>query len=384
MLYLDNPATSFPKPASVEQAMVNAMRLAPGNPGRSSHAGAHAAAELVYSAREALASLFSADPARVVFCQNATHALNLAIKGLLSPGGHLLISELEHNAVLRPAEALAAQGCPFTCYRVGRGRDFTSPEAILTSLKNNLTPQTQMIVACHRSNVVSAELPLREIGAFAAEHGLFFVVDASQSAGCAAIDMEACRISALCAPGHKGLFGPRGSGFVIFGKDVPEEKIGTLIEGGSGSDSASPRMPDELPERLEAGTLAVEAIAGLGAGADYIRKTGAGTIDEKESYLAALARDRLAHLPGVILYTVPRPVGSLVLFNVRGMSCAAAVDALDRAGIALRAGLHCAPLAHRFNGTLREGALRAGFGWFNTEQDVYTLTDALRTLSRRS
>lgn len=385
MIYLDNPATTFPKPPAVKEAMIRAMEEAPGNPGRSSHAYARRAADLAYDTREKIASLFAGDSTRVVFCSNATHALNLAIKGLLPQGGHVLISEMEHNSVLRPVAALATGGRgSYGLYRLGRGRDFTSPEAILTSLKNNLTPQTRMIVACHRSNVLSAQLPLAAMGAFAAEHGLFFVVDASQSAGCAPIDMEACRISALCAPGHKGLLGPRGSGFVIFGKNVKEESIATFAEGGSGSDSSSLTMPSELPERLEAGTLALEAIAGLGAGVDYVRKTGVGTIDEKETYLASLAKDRLSRLSGITVYGGKIPVGGLLLFNVRGITSAEAAGKLDEWGIATRAGLHCAPLAHRLNGTLKDGAVRAGFGWFNSENDVKDLTEALRSISHRS
>ncbi len=381
-IYLDNAATSFPKPPQVIEAVADAMRERGGNPGRSSHALAAAAADAVFEGREAVASLFGGRAENVVFTMNATYALNLAIKGLVPDHSHVLLSDMEHNSVRRPVAALAARGVTYDHYR-SLGRSEKDVESVLYSLREKLRPETSAIIACHRSNVLPIELPLKAMGEFAAEKGLLFIVDASQSAGSCEIDLEDCRISALCAPGHKGLFGPQGSGFVLFGEGVKERLPAPLLEGGSGSDSISISMPDLLPERLEAGTLPVETIAGLAAGISFIQKEGLGKIAEREGTLAGLLKKRLSAIPGVHLYLPERQVGSIVLFNLNGHSSAEVAAALDAEGICIRAGLHCSPLAHRLAGTLSGGALRASVGYFNTEEDVIALSLAVKRLAWR-
>lgn len=380
LVYLDNAATSYPKPPEVRLAILDAMLEKGGNPGRSSHKMARAAADAVFDGRETIASFFGGQAENLVFTQNATHALNFAIKGLIPPNAHVLLSDIEHNAVLRPIVSLGERGVTYDFYR-SLGRHERDSDSVLSSIKQKLTPHTAAVIACHRSNVLPIELPLEAIGDFCEKHKLLFLVDASQSAGSTPIDIEACRISALCAPGHKGLLGPRGSGFVLFGKSLGETLPRPLIEGGSGSDSTSLFMPDLLPERLEAGTLPVEAIAGLAAGVKYIRRYGIDTIAYRERTLTTLLKRHLASVPGVRLYLPERQIGSTVLFNLNGRSPWEVASFLDQQDICLRAGLHCAPLAHRLSGTTASGALRASVGCFTTEDDIRALVLAIKKMA---
>lgn len=373
-VYLDNAATSFPKPPSVIRAVTHAMETLGGNPGRSSHALARAVSDAVFDTREAVADLFGGNAERVVFTLSATQALNIAIKGLIPQNSHVLISDIEHNAVLRPIAAHAS-------YSIYQSTSRSTP--LLTSLKQNLRPNTSAIIACHRSNILPIELPLEAIGAFAKAHRLHFIVDASQSAGVCEIDLEKAGISALCAPFHKGLFGIRGGGFVLFGKSVEASSIPPLVTGGSGSDSQSLFMPNELPDRLEAGTLPVEAILSLKSGIDFIRDVGIKNIRQKEETLTAYMRNRMLSLPSLRLYMANRQGGSTALFNLGGYSPSEVATILDQNGIALREGLHCAPLAHRLSGTLSRGALRASVGYFNTRDDIDYLIDTLKRIPRR-
>lgn len=381
-IYLDNAATSFPKPPSVSRAVTTAIEKLGGNPGRSSHALAREVADAVFDTREAIANLFGGKAERVVFTASATQALNIAIHGLIPKNSHILISNIEHNAVLRPVAALSEQGTTYSIYQsFGRTQQDIAP--ILASLEKALRPNTRAIIACHRSNVLPIELPLEAIGAFAKEHRLHFIVDASQSAGSCEINMEKACISALCAPFHKGLFGIRGGGFVLFGNGLPSQAIAPLITGGSGSDSQSITMPNELPERLEAGTLPVEAILSLRAGIAYINEIGLHTIRQKEESLAAYMRSRMLSLPSLQLYMANRQGGSVVLFNLRDRMPSEVAAELDRHGIALREGLHCAPFAHRLSGTLSRGALRASVGYFNTKDEIDHLIDSLKQIRQK-
>ena len=376
MIYFDNAATTYPKPKEVRNALLQGLE-AGGNPGRSSHALSRKAAELVYATREKLAALFGGEPEGVVFTQSATHALNLAIKGLVPGGTHVLLSEMEHNATLRPTVALAEKnGVRYDFFRV-RGRTPTDMGSILADIKAKLKPDTAAIILCHRSNVLPLTLPLAPIGALAKEKGIAFIVDASQSAGSCPIHMDKCHITALCAPAHKGLYGVRGCGFAIFHKSLDPSSVATLIEGGSGNDSKSPRMPSLLPERLEAGTLGVEVIAALGSGIDFLLREGIDTIAEKEYYLTSRLKENLFAIPRCRLYMPREKASSLLLFNMAGKDPTEVAEYLDRSGFALREGLHCAPLAHRLIGTEETGALRASLGYFNTPDQVDALSYAL-------
>lgn len=378
-VYLDNAATTYPKPAAVLTAFTDAFQNAYGNAGRSAHYAAKTASELLFDTRLAIAEHFGGEAERVVFTQNATHALNLAIKALTPDHGHLLLSDIEHNATLRPVTALGKRGVTYSLYRSFSERG-TSTEAILSSLEKGLRQNTVGVIACHRSNCLPIELPLKAIGDFCKKHRLFFIVDASQSAGSADIDLEGMSISVLCAPSHKGLYGLRGAGFALFSKSIPDESIETLIEGGSGSESRSEKMPALLPERLEAGTLPVEVIAAFKAGLDFVKTTTPKRIAEKEAYLARYLKGQLMTLPDLRVY-FPRfaPFGTL-LFNHAQRDAATLAKLLDERGIALRDGLHCCPLAHRHTKTEQIGALRASFGYFNTEKDADALVYALKDI----
>ena len=380
-VYLDNAATTYPKPPSVVKAFQNALETAYGNAGRGAHFAAKAAAELLFDARYAIAESFGGEAERVIFAPNATFALNLAIKALTPAHSHLLLSDIEHNATLRPVNALSKQGVSYSFYKsfAENGKDL---EAVLTSLEKGLRPNTVGVIACHRSNCLPIELPLKAIGDFCQKRGLFFIVDASQSAGSTKIDLEDAAITALCAPSHKGLYGLRGAGFALFSKNVPDESLHTLIEGGSGSDSRSPAMPRLLPERLEAGTLPVECIAALQAGLDFVNKTSPDEIAKKEAYIARYLKDRLLALPEIRIYFPRRTALGTVLFNHARKDAATVARLLDERGIALRDGLHCAPLAHRHTKTETIGALRASFGYFNTERDADALIYALRDMPK--
>ena len=385
LIYLDHAATSYPKPPPVEAAMRACLKEKGGNPGRGSHRLALGAAEEIYRCRDAAASLFGCVPEHVIFTLNTTHALNLAIKGLLSRGGHALCSDMEHNAVRRPLHRLYEDGLIdydiFHTYpTMTRGRD----EAILASLAAHLRPDTCVVVCTHSSNICSACLPVAKIGAFCRRHGLYFVLDAAQSAGIYDIDMTALSVDALCVPGHKGLLGPQGTGMLILGNRLAGEAdrlLAPLMEGGNGVDSLSPTMSSDLPERYEPGTLATPAIAGLRAGIDYVRAVTPAAIREREAWLGGLLREGLSTLPGVTLYA-PEHEGGVVLFSVAGMDSEAVGQALDREDICVRPGFHCAALAHATLGTPAGGAVRASVGYTNSERDIRRTLEAVRRLCR--
>ncbi len=377
MIYLDNAATTYPKPEAVRRALCDSLIVAGGNPSRASHPLARAADETVFACRSALAKHFSARPEQTVFTKNATEALNLAIKGLARPGMHILLSDLEHNAVRRPIAALRRIGCSYSVFSTGDG----SPDFLLASIAKSLRKNTGMLVCTHASNICSTRLPIAEIGAFCAKRGIRFVVDASQSAGSAALSLPEIRADALCAPGHKGLYGPRGVGFVIFSPRYGGSEIETILEGGSGTASLSDHMPDSLPDRLEAGTLPLPAIAGLNEGIKCVEKLGVEAIYAHECRLHRHLVQRLLEIPRIICYR-PETPGGVLLFSVRGEESEVTAAKLGDCGICTRAGLHCAPLAHKTLGTGDDGAVRASFSVYTTEKEVDALADALLALVR--
>lgn len=378
-IYLDNAATSYPKPVSVLRAVTDAMRNCGGNPGRGAHRHARAAAALLYECRREVAELIRlSDPTRVVFTQNTTAALNIALKGFLHAGDHVLISDLEHNAVRRPILALReAIGISYTVFPT-EGMNEENAARILSSYR---TPATRAVATLHASNICSRTLPLKAIGAYCRQNGLLFIADAAQSIGHLPIDLEEMGITALCAPGHKGLMGPQGSGFLALSADLSEESLPLpLLEGGSGYDSFLPTMPLSAPERYEAGTVATPCIAGLLAGIRFVRSIGLEAIREKEEGLFRLARARLQAIRGVHVYE-PHAVGSVLSFSAEGHASEEIADLLDKRGISVRAGFHCAPLAHRTLGTEeRGGTVRLGFGYFNTSEEVRRCMDQLERI----
>lgn len=372
MIYLDNAATTFPKPPRVVEALTTCVTQYGGNPGRGAHPLSLLCAEKVYDCRVALAAFFGAEcPERILFTHNTTHALNLAIKGLFGKGDHVLISELEHNAVRRPLCALhQAQGVSFERFPVvGR-----SVSQILSGIRSRLRPNTKGVICTHASNVCSLALPLAEIGAFCRTRSLFFVVDAAQSAGHLAIDMQQMQISALAAPAHKALYGIQGVGVLALRDGI---ELPTLIEGGSGVDSLAAEMPTLPPERYESGTLPTPGIVALAAGLDFVRDYGLPCIAAQEIALFRAARERLEGLPQITVYQREQE-GAVLLFNHNTYSPEEIAHRLARENICVRAGYHCAPLAHEALGTLSRGAVRLSFGLFNTVSDLDALWKALR------
>ncbi|MBQ9784130.1 MAG: aminotransferase class V-fold PLP-dependent enzyme [Clostridia bacterium] len=378
MIYLDNAATSFPKPVGVWREQMRCMQKYCGNPGRGSHALALAAAEKIYECREEVAALFGADtPENVVFTMNTTAALNVAIKGLLHDGDHVLISDMEHNAVRRPVHALATAGrITYDVFPTFPRDPDRTPARICAAILERIKPNTRMLVCAHASNICSATLPLREIGALCRQRGILFVVDAAQSAGHLPIDVSQMQIDALCAPGHKGLMGPQGTGILLLGDGIRAEP---LIEGGSGFNSRDAHMPDEAPERYEAGTLPTPAIAGLCEGIREVRRRGIEAIHAHECALTDQLTARLREMSGVTLYA-PHHRGSVVLFHLDGIASDTVAHQLDALGFCVRSGLHCAPLAHTTLATPAGGAVRVSPSIFNTAAHIDAFADAVEKI----
>ena len=378
MIYLDNAATSFPKPRRVWEEMDRCMKSYGGNPGRGSHRLAMRAAEKIYECRELLADLMgSRHPENVIFTSNATAAINLAVKGLLREGDHVLISDLEHNAVWRPVCRLAREGR--ISYGIfpsfARSLD-RNPARITRAIEEMIRPNTRMLICTHSSNICSVSMPIREIGALCRRRGIFFVVDGAQSAGHLPISMERDCIDALCLPGHKGLFGAQGCGALLLGEGIYAD---TLMEGGSGLNSLDEAMPDESPERYEAGTLPTPSIAGLCEGIKFLRDVGIENVSRRENELCAFMRDRISDLRGVELLSPKADGGILLLASPRIPSDALGAE-LDRRGICVRSGFHCAALAHRTLESPGGGAVRVSVGYFNRPSDADALRRALREI----
>ncbi len=367
MIYFDNAATSFPKPpAAIEEALC-CMRNYGGNAGRGAHRLSLAAAEKIYACRELLSDFFGLHtPERIIFTQNTTYALNIAIKGLLRAGSHVLISELEHNAVRRPLAAMEKRGrITYDVFPVVG----LSEDAIIQQIATRITPCTAAVICAHTSNICSLSLPIHKIGALCRQVGLCFILDAAQSAGHLQIDMTRDCIDALAAPAHKGLLGIQGAGILALGEGVCPS---TLIEGGSGYHSLSLEMPAEFPERYEAGTLPTPAIASLLGGVSFLKENGVENLQSRAKSLFLDARERVESLQGFEIYQRDTP-GAVLLFNKRGVPATELARWLDKNGICTRAGLHCAPLAHKALGTPEGGAVRLGFGPFNTKAELDTL-----------
>lgn len=381
MIYLDHAATSFPKPPSVTSEMRQCMRFYCGNPGRGSHALSLAAAEKVFACRQEAASLFgSSHPENLSFTMNATAALNTVIKGLLKEGDHVLISDMEHNAVYRPIYKLAREGRitydVFSTMLLEEGRN---PTRITARISRLVRPNTRMLICAHASNICSAVLPLKEIGEFCRRRGILFVVDAAQSAGHIPIHIEEMNIDALCVPGHKGLLGPQGSGFFLLGEGILPE---TLIEGGSGYRSLDGEMPQESPERYEAGTLPTPAIAGLLEGIREVKRRGVERIGAHESELNLLLQKRLERMKKITVYA-PMYHGSVLLFNIEDQPAEEVGRELNQMGFCVRAGFHCAALAHKTLRTPSTGAVRVSTGYASTELQIDAFANAVERLCKK-
>ena len=378
MIYLDNAATSFPKPRRVWEEQERCMRSYCGNAGRGSHRLAMRAAEKIYECREQISQLMGCShPENVIFTMNTTAAINTVVKGLLRRGDHVLISDLEHNAVWRPICKLAREGKItygiFPSYAVSADR---SSKRICQGIEEMIRPNTRMLICTQASNICSATMPVGEIGALCRRHGIIFVVDGAQSAGHLPISVEEMGIDALCLPGHKGLMGVQGSGCLILGEDVYAE---TLMEGGSGFNSLDEAMPEESPERYEAGTLPTPAIAGLCEGVRFVSEVGVQTIAAREQELCRLMKERLQSL-GRVKLLAPELIGGVLLFYAEGIASDVLGAELDKRGICVRSGFHCAALAHRTLETSSDGAVRVSAGYFNRPSDADALWKAMKEI----
>ena len=379
MIYLDNAATTRPKPPAVAEAVAAAMAHY-GNCGRGVHDDALAAARSVYAVREQLAGLFGCPRAdHVVFTMNSTMALNIAVSGLLGPGDHVISTDLEHNSVLRPLYRLRQQGGAADFVPAdGNGQlDYSAFEKLLR-------PDTRAVVCTHASNLTGDLVDIGRVEEFCRAHGLLFILDASQTAGVFPIDMEKQHIDVVCFTGHKSLLGPQGTGGLCVREGVD---IRPFAVGGTGVQSYSETQPEDWPTRLEAGTLNSHGLAGLGAALDFIKATGMDVIRAHETALSRRFYEAVRELPEVTVYgdfTAPERA-PIVTLNIAGLDSAEVSDELaERFGIATRPGAHCAPRLHRALGTTEQGAVRFSWSYFNTEAETDAAADAVRVLAEEA
>jgi cysteine desulfurase family protein len=379
-IYLDNAATSFPKPEAVYAAVDQTLRGVSASPGRGGHREALAATRIVFAAREAAAALFGiADSARIAFTASATEAINCALFGLLRPGDRVVTSTMEHNAVTRPLRALQERGV--TVVKVPADRlGFIDPAAI----KRACAETTRLVVLSHCSNVTGTLQPIEEIGPWCRRQGIHFLVDAAQSAGQFGLDVAAMGIDLLAVPGHKGLMGPPGTGLLYVREGV---ELQPLIYGGTGGNSQSDLPPETMPERLEAGSLNTPGLAGLQAGIEFLLREGVSAVRSREAGLLAQLISGLRQIPEVELYGPLDPCfhGGVLSFNLAGRDPAEIGFLLDSDhGILCRVGLHCAPDAHRTIGTFPRGTVRVSPGYFTTEAEIEQLLGAVAAVAARS
>lgn len=362
MIYLDNGATSFRKPPGVYQAVLDAMQTC-ANPGRGGYGAARKAAEVVFDCRETAADFFDCKPEQVVLTANCTQGLNIAVHSLVKPGSRVVVSGFEHNAAVRPLYARHAAVVP-------AGRRLFDWDDTLESFRRELAKGADAAVFTHVSNVFGYILPVEELAKLCAEYSVPFILDAAQSAGSLPVKLNALGAAFIAMPGHKGLLGPQGTGLLLCAGDtVP------LLYGGTGSESQRKDMPDLLPERLEAGTLNVPGAAGLTAGMRWLKKNGIDRIHRREREQAALCAEGLKRM-GFTVFSGPHQAGTVSF--VPHIDCEDAAEQLARKGIAVRAGLHCAPLAHESAGTLKTGTVRVSFGADAGEGQTKRLLEAVR------
>ena len=380
-IYLDNASTTFPKPPIVAKAVYSYMTEAGTNIGRGDYSSAYGVEDAVYETRELICGLMGGeDPAQVVFTRNVTESINLLLKGFLDPGDHVVVTSMEHNAVMRPLTQLTAKGITIS-------RAACSPQGDLdpSDIERLITPRTKLVLTTHTSNVCGTATPIREIAKVCRAHGVRFAIDAAQSAGVLPIDARAWGIDAVCFTGHKGLLGPQGIGGIMFTGDFSKE-VSTLVAGGTGSSSDLEFMPSFMPDKLEAGTPNLPGIVGLGAGLEWINNNGIDAIREHELALAGRLMEGMAPLEEAGLVRIVGKKGltgrtGVVSIQTPRHELAQVAHALDAEfGIQVRVGLHCAPSAHKTLGTFPTGTIRFSMGWSNTEIDIDSALFALRRL----
>ena len=376
MIYFDNAATTLPKPEAVKEAVCRALDTL-GNSDRGVHDVSLGSMRVIYQARELTARIFGASsPSRVAFAKNATEALNVAIRGLIRPGDHVITTDAEHNSVLRPLYALEKEGITLSflpCDETGRVR--------LEALESLVRPNTRAVVCTHASNVTGNVVDAAQIGDFCRKRGLLFILDVSQTAGVLDINMEALGADVICFTGHKGLYGPQGTGGLCVREGV---EIAPLLRGGSGVQSYLREQPPQMPTRLEAGTQNAHGLAGLEAGIRFVLETGLNRIRERERMLTLRFYRGIRDVPGIKIYgdVTAENHTAVVAFNIGDYDSGQVADELAvRFGIASRPGAHCAPRMHEALGTKEQGAVRFSFSWFNTEEEIDQGIEAVRLLA---
>lgn len=378
MIYLDNAATTYPKPQSVIKAVDDALKKS-ANPGRSGHTLSQSTAISVYEVREKLKDMFSASAVEnVVFTLNCTHAINYVLKGLIKSGDRIVTSSFEHNAVMRPLEKLKKQGVHIDIAEAYPD----DKEATVRSFSRLINTNTKLVICTAASNVIGLKMPIKEIGMMCKQFGISFCVDAAQLAGVCDINMKECNIDYLCIAAHKGLYAPMGTGILI----TKDNRLDTIIEGGTGTASIMLDQPNDLPEMLESGTINVPGIIGLGAGIDFVKSKGFDKIYNHEMGLVKRLYKQLKSTPGVKLYT-PEPddnYAPVLSFNINGLNSVDSASKLNSLGFATRAGLHCAPFAHKRIGTIESGTVRICPSVFTSGQDIDKFAAAVRQISAKS
>jgi len=382
MIYLDNAATSYPKPKEVGQAMLYFLEKVGANPGRSGHRLSIEAGRLLYQTRESLAELLNViDPLRIIFTLNVTEALNLALKGLLQPGDQVINSSMEHNSVMRPLRELEKRGVEVKVVPC-------SPQGILdpVDIERAIKKNTKLIVLNHGSNVIGSILPISIVGEITRKHNILFLVDTAQTAGCYPLDIKKDNIDLLAFTGHKALFGPPGTGGLVIGERVDIKKLNPLKVGGTGSWSESEEQPDFLPDIYESGTPNTVGLSGLNEGVRFILKEGVDKIRQHELELTKKLIEGLKEIPGVIVYGEDQVKNrvAVISFNIKDQLPSEVGLRLDEEyNIMSRVGLHCAPAAHKTIGTFPIGTIRFSMSWFNTFKEVDQTILAVRNTARR-
>ncbi len=376
MIYFDNAASSMPKPPEVAEAICQALQSM-GNAGRGAHAASLESARTIYDTRALLSDFFGlGDPSGVAFCSNSTEALNTAIKGLFVPGDHVITTVLEHNSVLRPLYELEEKGLELSFVPADK-KGLPDYEAFEKLIRKN----TKAIICTHASNLTGNLLDIERIGRICKEHGLLFLLDASQTAGVMDIDMQKMQIDVLCFTGHKSLLGPQGTGGLCVRKGI---QIRPLKSGGSGILTYSKKHPDQMPTALEAGTLNGHGIAGLHAAVEFLKRTGLEQIRKKERSLLQRFYEGIKELPDIKIYGDFSSFDrcAILALNISDYDSSEVADELAQDyGICTRPGAHCAPLMHESLGTVSQGAVRFSFSYFNTEEEIDSAIKALREMT---
>ncbi|WP_027700841.1 aminotransferase class V-fold PLP-dependent enzyme [Metaclostridioides mangenotii] len=377
MIYFDNAATTYPKPEEVYDAVYDCMKNYCANPGRAGHKLAMKSARKIYDARENIAKLFNVDnPMTIVFTHNATDSLNLAIKGVLKSGDHVITTSMEHNSVIRPIKALESKGVENTVVQCDK-EGVLNPEDIEKAIKDN----TKLIVTTHASNVCGTLIDIKAVGELANKHGILFLVDASQTAGVYNIDVKEMNIDMLAMPGHKCLLGPQGTGVLYVKEDL---KLDILKEGGTGSKSEELTQPELFPDKYESGTHNTPGIVGLNEGVKFVLDKGTDKIRAHEEELCQYMLEKLKEIDDIKIYGPEdsKKRAAVIALNIGDMDSGEVTFILDNEfDIATRSGIHCSPLAHSTLGTIDQGAVRFSMGYFNTTYEIDKAIKALKKIS---